>query len=163
MLWAQSTTKDDTRAEHKLYHNSKLFISQVVIIPQVILYENNNKILHKILQLMMVYHSIKFGCKKISSSADMVETVISESCDLDLQDSKPVFLHDTREFAGSTNMYSVRQWGPVSLRSVRCTHAITFSNCMGNDMPSITGTNSWLLLKEFVTGQTTVNRLEVSF
>ena len=28
------------------------------------------------LQLMMVYHLIKFGCKKISSSVEMVETVI---------------------------------------------------------------------------------------
>ena len=34
MLWAQSTTKDYIRAEHKLHSISKLFISQVVI-PQV--------------------------------------------------------------------------------------------------------------------------------
>ena len=48
---------------------------------------------------MMRYHQIKFGCKKISSSADIVETVIfdqmSPSCDPELEDSKPVFLHDT--------------------------------------------------------------------
>ena len=47
----------------------------------------------------MIYQQIKFGCKKISSSADMVETVIfdqmSPSCDPELEDSKPVFLHDT--------------------------------------------------------------------
>ncbi len=48
---------------------------------------------------MMMYHPIKFGCKKISSSADMVETVIfdqmSPHCDPELEDSKPIFLHDT--------------------------------------------------------------------
>ena len=40
----------------------------------------------------------KFGCKKISSSADMVETVTfdqtSPHCDPELQDRKPIFLHD---------------------------------------------------------------------
>ena len=47
----------------------------------------------------MMYHPIKFGCKKISSSADMVETVVIEQlsphCDTGLEDSKPIFLHDT--------------------------------------------------------------------
>ena len=47
----------------------------------------------------MMYHPLKIGCEKISSSVDMVETVISDymspQCDLDLEDSKPVFLHDT--------------------------------------------------------------------
>ena len=47
----------------------------------------------------MIYHPIKFGCKEISSSADMVETVIthemSPHCDTELEDSKPIFLHDT--------------------------------------------------------------------
>ena len=47
----------------------------------------------------MMYHPIKFGYKKISSSVDMVETVIihymSPQCDLDLEDSKPIVLHDT--------------------------------------------------------------------
>ena len=46
-----------------------------------------------------MYHPIKFGCKKISSSADMVEKVIfdqiSPHCDPELEDSKSVFLHDT--------------------------------------------------------------------
>ena len=48
---------------------------------------------------MMMYHPIKFGCKKISSSADIAETVISDQmsphCDSELEDSKPIFLHDT--------------------------------------------------------------------
>ena len=48
---------------------------------------------------MMMYHPIKFGCKKISSEADMVETVISDQmspqCDPELEDSKPIFSHDT--------------------------------------------------------------------
>ena len=47
----------------------------------------------------MTYHPIKVGCKKISSSADMVQTVVfdqmSSHCDPDLEDSKPIFLHDT--------------------------------------------------------------------
>ena len=45
-----------------------------------------------------MYHPIKFGCKKISSSADMVETAIfdqmSVHCDPELEDSIPIFLHD---------------------------------------------------------------------
>ena len=57
------------------------------------------KFLHKTLQLMMMYHPIKFGCKKISSSVDMVDKVISDymclQCDPEFQDSKPIFLHDT--------------------------------------------------------------------
>ena len=44
-------------------------------------------------------HQIQFGCKNISSSVDMVETVISDHmsphCDPGLEDSKPIFLHDT--------------------------------------------------------------------
>ena len=57
------------------------------------------KSFHKTIHLMMMYHPIKFGSKKISSSVDMVETVISDymspHCDLELEDSKPIFLHDT--------------------------------------------------------------------
>ena len=49
---------------------------------------------------MMMYHPIKFGCKKINSLADMVETVIFDQmiphCDPEQHyDSKPIFLHDT--------------------------------------------------------------------
>ena len=48
---------------------------------------------------MVMYHQINFGCKKISSPVDMVGTVISDyispHCDHDLDDSKPIFLHDT--------------------------------------------------------------------
>ena len=47
----------------------------------------------------MMYHPIKFGCKKISSTVDMVRTVISDylspHCDLDHEDSEPIFLQDT--------------------------------------------------------------------
>ena len=52
-------------------------------------------------QNTQVYDNVpfKFGCKKISSSADMVETVIfdqmSHHCDPELEDSKPIFLRDT--------------------------------------------------------------------
>ena len=45
---------------------------------------------------MMMHHPIKFGCKKITSVADMVETVIfdqiSPNCDPKLEDGKPIFL-----------------------------------------------------------------------
>ena len=48
---------------------------------------------------MMMYHPIKCGCRKISSPVDMVETVIfdqmSPHCDPELEDSKPIFLHNT--------------------------------------------------------------------
>ena len=47
----------------------------------------------------MMYHQIKCGCKKISSSVDMVERVIlgymSHRYDPELEDSKPIFFHDT--------------------------------------------------------------------
>ena len=58
-----------------------------------------NLIFTQNIPVMMIYHPIKFGCRKISSSVDMVETVISDymspHCDLELEDSKPIFLHDT--------------------------------------------------------------------
>ena len=48
---------------------------------------------------MMMYHPIKCSCKKISSTVDMVETVIldymSPHYDPELEGSKPIFLHDT--------------------------------------------------------------------
>ena len=48
---------------------------------------------------MMMYHPTKCSSKKIRSSADMVETVISDQmsphCDPELEDSKPVFLYGT--------------------------------------------------------------------
>ena len=46
-----------------------------------------------------MYYPIKCGCKKISSSVDMVETVIldymSPQYDPELEDSTPIFLYDT--------------------------------------------------------------------
>ena len=48
---------------------------------------------------MMMYHPVKSGCKKISSSADIVQPVIfdhmSPHCDPELENSTPIFLHDT--------------------------------------------------------------------
>ena len=44
---------------------------------------------------MIIYHPIKFGCKNISSSADKVETVIFDQISPELEESKPIFLHDT--------------------------------------------------------------------
>ena len=53
---------------------------------------------NKTFQFMIMYQQIIFGCKKISRSIDMVEAVISDHisphCDIDLEDSKPIFLHD---------------------------------------------------------------------
>ena len=46
-----------------------------------------------------MYHPIKPGCKKISHSVAMVETVITDYMsphyDPEPEDSKPIFLHDT--------------------------------------------------------------------
>ena len=63
-------------------------------------FKNNNPIFTQdTLQLTMMYHPIKFGCKKISSSIGMVDTVISDymspQCDPKLEDSKPIVLQDT--------------------------------------------------------------------
>ena len=48
---------------------------------------------------MTMYHPIKCGCRKISSSVYMVETVIfdymSPHCNLELEDRKLIFSHDT--------------------------------------------------------------------
>ena len=44
-------------------------------------------------------HPIKLDCRKISSSVNMVDAVISDymspNCDHDLEDSKLIFLHDS--------------------------------------------------------------------
>ena len=48
--------------------------------------------------MMLYYYQFEFGCKKTSSSTDMVETVIfdqmSPHCDPELEDRKQIFLHD---------------------------------------------------------------------
>ena len=45
---------------------------------------------------MMMYHPIKSGYKKISSSAEtVISDYMSPHCDPELEDSKPIFLHDT--------------------------------------------------------------------
>ena len=79
-------------------------------------WKQQSNFLHKTLQIMMMYHPIKFGCKKINSSADMVATVISDymspHCDLELEDSKPIFLHDILA-------YGVASPHPVCLQRAR--------------------------------------------
>ena len=62
--------------------------------------ENNNLVFTQSTPAtIMVYHPNLVTSKKISSSADMVETVIfdqmSSHCDPELKHSKPVFLQDT--------------------------------------------------------------------
>ena len=46
----------------------------------------------------MRHHPIKTGCKKISKSVDVVETLIFDSmsahCDPELKDRKPILLQD---------------------------------------------------------------------
>ena len=50
---------------------------------------------------MIRYYPFKCGCKKISNPVDIVETVILDYMsphydpELELEDSKPIFLHDT--------------------------------------------------------------------
>ena len=48
---------------------------------------------------MMLYYQTKFGCKQTSSLEDTTETVIfdyiSSRCDLDIEHSEQIFLHDT--------------------------------------------------------------------
>ena len=51
------------------------------------------------LWLMMLYYKTKFGCKQTSSLEDIVKIVvfdhISPCGDLDIEDSEPIFPHDT--------------------------------------------------------------------
>ena len=42
----------------------------------------------------MMYHPIKFGCKKISSSA-VISDQMNPHGDPEHEDSKPIFMHDT--------------------------------------------------------------------
>ena len=52
----------------------------------------------KILQLKIAYQQTKSSCKRINSSKERVDSFhlqISLHCDLDLEDRKPIFLHDT--------------------------------------------------------------------
>ena len=47
---------------------------------------------------MMLYYQTKFGSKQTSSLEDIVKIVtffLSPCCDLDIEDSEPVFVHDT--------------------------------------------------------------------
>ena len=61
--------------------------------------ENNNLSFTQITMQLMMYHPIKSGCKKISTSVDVVKTVIcdcmSPYCDPELEASKPIFLLNT--------------------------------------------------------------------
>ena len=44
-----------------------------------------------------MYHQTKFGCQGFNSSEDIVESCfdhMSPCCDLDLEDSKPIFFED---------------------------------------------------------------------
>ena len=47
----------------------------------------------------MMYNQTKFGCQGINSSEDTVERGyfdnVGPHCDLDIEHSEPIFLHDT--------------------------------------------------------------------
>ena len=87
--------RDQWYRRYQIHKDSIKFLTFTVILTL----KTTISFLHKALQLMMMYYPIKFRCKKISSSADMVETVIfdqiSPHCDPELEDSKPIFLLDT--------------------------------------------------------------------
>ena len=69
-----------------------------------------------------MYHPIKCGCKKISSSVDMIEPVILDSMsphyDPKLEDSKPIFLHNTLAH-DDASPYQVRLQKVQQLRRYR--------------------------------------------
>ena len=72
-----------------------------------------------------MYHPIKCGCKKISSSVDMVETVITDYM------SKPIFLHnklahdDASPFQVGWGCSSlVKHWTVTPLMQVRFPSAV---------------------------------------
>ena len=90
-----SLLRDQWYRRYRIHKDSIKFRTWIVILTL----KTTNKFLHKTSQLIMMYHPIKFGCKKISTSADMIETVIfdyiSPRYNPKLEDSKPIFLHDT--------------------------------------------------------------------
>ena len=52
---------------------------------------------HKTIHLMMMCHQTKFRCRRISSSEDIRKSYFENMilhCDLNLEDSKPIFLKD---------------------------------------------------------------------
>ena len=64
-----------------------------------------------------MYYPTKCGCKKISSSVNIAETIIldymSPHYDPQLEDSKPIFLHDTLalDYASSYQLWLQKvQW-----------------------------------------------------
>ena len=72
-----------------------------------------------------MYHPIKCGCKKISSSVDMVETVIlncmSPHYDPELQDSKPIFLYDSLTHDDDRTRFGYKRfssWGDIVLINI---------------------------------------------
>ena len=87
-------------------------------------WKQQSNFFHKTLQLMMMYHPIKFG-SKVGSSADMVETVIFDymraHCDHDLEGSKPIFLHDTGTWWCITIPSLVKKGSPGDEKSSRWT------------------------------------------
>ena len=73
-------------------------------------YNNNRAIqsFHKTIQFMMMCHQTMFGCRRISTSEDTLESHILIydymilHCDLDLDDSKPIFLRDNLAHNGAS-------------------------------------------------------------
>ena len=62
-----------------------------------LIYDTLIQFLHKTPQLAIMYHPLKFNCKKISSSVDMVEIIIfsymSTHSDLDLEKAMMIHRH----------------------------------------------------------------------
>ena len=62
--------------------------------------EHSTTIFPRTLWLMMLYYQIKFVSKRTSSLEDIAEIVLyfdymKPHCKLDIEDSEPIFLHDT--------------------------------------------------------------------
>ena len=133
LLWLQ---RDQWYRRYNIHKDSIKFWTFTVIFT----FKSTIYFLHKALQLMMMYHPIKFGRKKISSSTYMVETVIpdqmSPHCDPELEDSKPIFLHNTvaHDVASSYQVWlqkvqQLRRYHPDehSLKFLTCSVTLTLT------------------------------------
>ena len=114
-----------TKAGNKMFSSSEDISRQTFIS----ILKLNNFFFHTTLWHTRIYHQTKFDCKRVSSSDDVEQSFsdyINPYCDLDLQDSKPIFLHVTPTH-DDTPPYQVwlqkAEWFRIYLRDK---HLLTF-------------------------------------
>ena len=97
---------------------------KILIITVTFIVKTTIQSFHETLWLIIQYHQTKCGCKRISSSKDKIEIVISGSykpllC-LDLKDGKAIFSHDTGSWICITIPCSVTEGSVVHMYILKC-------------------------------------------